>query len=92
MKEDYVKIPLTTRNGIRVRQYTNSLFQSTDMIPYDRGQIVLRFNIALDEVGTSRILKGKEFMDLLEERSPKEAYLFSLGYFGGHDFVLDLNY
>lgn len=83
-------VPYTTPNGVKIRKYCDVVMNSVKMMPYLNGRLVLMFNIALMADAKNRKFKGKKFMDELEREIP-EAYLFTLGYFGGHDFVLNLN-
>lgn len=83
-------VPYTTHNGIKIRKYTDAAIKTLNMLPYENGRLVLMFNIALMGDVKARVFNGKKFMDDIKKDLPS-AYLFSLGYFGGHDFKLDLN-
>lgn len=83
-------VPYTTHNGIKIRKYADLALESSNMPPHKRGKLVLIFNIALGSEVKNRVFKGKKFMDEVKRDLP-EVYLFTLGYFGEHDFVLDMN-
>lgn len=88
--DDNEIVPYTTHNGIKIRKYVDLALESSNMMPHKKGHLVLLFNISLGTFTRDRMFRGKTFMDQLKDEIP-EAYLFTLGYFGGHDFTLDLN-
>lgn len=83
-------VPYTTPNGVKIRKYADAALNAVKLMPYQRGRLVLMFNIALRADVKNRIFNGKNFMNELKRDLP-QVYLFTLGYFGGHDFDLDLN-